>query len=177
MCIRDSAGWIVQQPLDRTRPLWEMWIVEGIEGGRFAVVTKIHHCMVDGIAGMELMQRLLSPDPDPVFRDVALPPARPAPGALAVVAHELRRRATLPGVALRGLSSDARKLASQVGGFARSIARVARPASRTAWNAPLGSHRRLDWFATDLAAMRAASRRLGGTINDLVLTADERGAH
>ena len=54
---------IVEQPLDRSRPLWEMWIVEGLEGDRFALVNKIHHCMIDGIAGVSIAQILQSPSP------------------------------------------------------------------------------------------------------------------
>lgn len=171
--LRELSAWIMQQPLDRTRPLWEMWVVEGLAEGRFAVVTKVHHCMIDGIAGTELMQRLLSFEPRAATADVALPAARPAPSRVALLADEVWRRASLPRDALRAAASDAgtliRELSGQVGSFVGSLARVARPATRTPWNGPLGRHRRLDWFATDLAEVRAASRRLGGTVNDVVL--------
>jgi WS/DGAT/MGAT family acyltransferase len=172
--LAELSAWIMQQPLDRTRPLWEMWVVEGLAGGRFAVLTKVHHCMIDGIAGTELMQRLLSPDPGRPVADVALPPARRAPGGLERLASELGHRARLPGALLRSLRERGplalgREATLQLGAFARSFASAARPASRMPWNGPLGPHRRLAWLATDLGAVRAAARRHGATVNDLVL--------
>jgi WS/DGAT/MGAT family acyltransferase len=173
--LQQLAAWILQQPLDRERPLWEMWVVEGLAGGRFAVVTKVHHCMVDGIAATELMQRLLSPAADAVPAERSLPAPRPAPGRLELLAHEAWRRATLPAALVRGVLREddpmarARDVVERAEAFALSLAQVARPASRTPWNGPLGPHRRFDWLAMELAAVRAVSRRLGTTVNDVVL--------
>ncbi|NIN74475.1 MAG: wax ester/triacylglycerol synthase family O-acyltransferase, partial [Xanthomonadales bacterium] len=61
--LKQVAGRIISIPLDRSKPLWELWVVEGLEGGRFAVITKIHHCMIDGIAGVDLMAVLLGAEP------------------------------------------------------------------------------------------------------------------
>jgi len=87
------TSWIMQQPFDRTRPLWEMWIVEGLSEDRLAVLSKVHHCMVDGIAGVELMQRMLSPDPKPAPLEAGLPSPRPALSAIELLADAAWRRA------------------------------------------------------------------------------------
>src|SRR5467141_15316 len=63
--LKRLVGRIMSQPLDRTRPLWEMWCVEGLDGDRFALINKTHHCMIDGISGADLMTTLFSPFPDP----------------------------------------------------------------------------------------------------------------
>jgi WS/DGAT/MGAT family acyltransferase len=169
--LQQLSAWIMQQPLDRTRPLWEMWVVEGLAEDRFAVVSKVHHCMVDGVAGAELMQRLLSPDPQRPITECALPEPRPAPGTRALLASELGHRAALPASLLRAAARAAgpARLAERLRGFAEVLGRAVWPVTKAPWNGPLGPHRRLDWLASDLAEMRATSRRLGGTINDLVL--------
>ncbi|NNL66180.1 MAG: wax ester/triacylglycerol synthase family O-acyltransferase, partial [Myxococcales bacterium] len=62
--LKRLAGRIMSQQLDRGKPLWEMWIVEGLEGDRFAVIAKVHHCMIDGVSGVDLIAALLRPTPD-----------------------------------------------------------------------------------------------------------------
>ena len=91
----------MQQHVDRARPLWETWVVEGLEGNRFALISKVHHCMIDGISGVDIMQLLMSQTPD---YELETPPAyipRPVPSQAELLRDELTRRATLPLQALR----------------------------------------------------------------------------
>src|SRR5690606_23826234 len=78
--LQELTGRVLSQPLDRSRPLWEMWIVEGVEGDRFALISKVHHCMVDGVAGANLLTLLFSPRPDEDVRPASSWSPRPAPG-------------------------------------------------------------------------------------------------
>ena len=84
--LKELTGRIASQPLDRTRPLWELWFVEGLAGGRFAAIAKIHHCMVDGVSGVGVLQSLLSPDKDQALEAPRPWAPRPAPGTLGFLA-------------------------------------------------------------------------------------------
>ena len=176
--LKGLMSWIVSRPLDRARPLWEMWFVEGLEGGaRFAVITKMHHCMLDGGAGVNLMALLLRPSPG---QDLPAPrawAARPAPGALALAAGDLARRASTPLRLLRGVRRFRKEnpdLAGALAGRARALRDMlsnALPGSSTPLNAPLGLQRRLDWLEMPLEDLTALRRRLGCSLNDLALAA------
>jgi len=175
--LKRLAGRILSQQLDRGKPLWESWFVEGIEGGRFALVNKIHHCMADGIAGTDLATAILGPSPD--HQPEPGPPwtPRPAPSDTRMLVDEVARRAAIPlgaaraGVravldpshALRSLSETARGLGEVVtAGFGQ--------ASETFLNDPIGPHRRFDWVRTDLAKTKAIGKRMDAKVNDVVLT-------
>ncbi|HEX5630118.1 MAG TPA: wax ester/triacylglycerol synthase domain-containing protein, partial [Acidimicrobiia bacterium] len=94
--LRTLAGSLLSRSLDRTRPMWEIWVVEGLADGGFALVSKVHHCMVDGIGGVDLMKVLLSPEPtDDVGVTEAFNP-RPAPTRSQLFADELSRRMRAP---------------------------------------------------------------------------------
>jgi len=101
--LKKLSARIMQQPLDRSRPLWETWVVEGLEGDRFALVTKVHHCMVDGVAGIDLLKIQMSPEPD---RKIPQAPAfvpRPAPSRGELLIDEYVRRVRMPWGALRDI--------------------------------------------------------------------------
>jgi len=175
--LKTLSARIMAQPLDHTRPLWEAWVVEGLEGGRFAVISKIHHCMVDGMAGKDLAHILHSTDPNERRLE---PPstwiARPAPTPADLLRDELGRYAGLPLRAARGLGGALRELAdhgSEVAARARSLADGMRalrePLARTPLNEPIGPHRRFEWRDMSLAEMKAVSRAFQCTINDIVL--------
>jgi WS/DGAT/MGAT family acyltransferase len=167
---------LMQQHLDRARPLWEIWVVEGLEKERFALVTKVHHCMVDGVSGVDLMKVLMRPTPE---HDLPEPPRfvpRPVPSGLELLRHELARRARLPWSALRDLgglvreAEDARReLAVRLRATAETLGATLRSVTPTPLNRPIGPHRRVDWMTMDLAEVKAVRRALGGSLNDVVL--------
>jgi diacylglycerol O-acyltransferase len=103
--LKRLVGRIMSQKLDLSKPPWELWIVEGLEGGRFAMVNKLHHCMADGIAAVNMLSGLFSPDPDaPAHRPSTWRP-RPAPRALDLALGELQRRGGAPLAVVRRLTA------------------------------------------------------------------------
>jgi diacylglycerol O-acyltransferase / wax synthase len=177
--LKRLAGRIVSQELDRGKPLWEMWVVEGLEGNRCALVTKAHHCLIDGVGSVELTGAVMRPTPDHDARlDEPAPRwmPRPVPGPARLLADELARRArealgaaAYVGRALLDPRGAGRALVGSVRDVSEALAAGVRPASATALNVPIGPHRRFDWTAMDLATVKAIRGRLGGTLNDVVL--------
>ncbi|RIL04653.1 MAG: wax ester/triacylglycerol synthase family O-acyltransferase [Proteobacteria bacterium] len=169
---------IMQQHLDRERPLWEMWIVEGLDKDRFALVTKVHHCMVDGVSGVDLLKVLMSLSPEPLPEDE--PPRfvpRPAPSGVELARHEWMRRAGFPLVALRDLGAllreaddTRREIFVRLRAAAETLGATLRAASPTPLNRPIGPHRRFDWMTMELADVKAVRGAFGGSLNDVVLT-------
>lgn len=168
---------IMQQHLDRKRPLWETWVVEGLEGDRFAIVSKVHHCMIDGVSGVDLLERLLSPSPDV---ELDTPPAylpRPRPTGLELVRAEVTRNLRLPLDVARGVSSfvtEARDVRREVTNRLRAASdtlgvSLTAPAS-TPINEPIGPHRRFEWSKVSLEEIKRLRKGLGGSLNDIVLT-------
>jgi diacylglycerol O-acyltransferase len=175
--LKELAALIVSQPLDRARPLWEMWFIEGLGGGEnFAVVTKMHHCMIDGGAGANLMSLLLRTSPD--HRRVAAKPwtPRPAPTGLELATGEIERRVSTPLRWLRGARRFQQESSSLPAALldrvvaVRDILGNALPASATPINGPLGPHRRVDWMESSLDELTSLRRKLGCSLNDLALT-------
>jgi len=174
--LKRLAGRVMSEELDRGKPLWELWFVEGIEGGRFAMISKIHHSLADGISGVDLFSAILTPDPNKPLPETRNWIPRPVPSARRLLWDELNRRARLPfdllRIGARAVASVGDTLAA-AGKVAEGLAEVVgsslRPASETVFNQPLGPHRRLDWVRFDLAEAKEVSRTLGGTLNDGVL--------
>jgi len=173
---------IMERPLDRRRPLWEMWVVEGVAPDHFALVTKVHHSMVDGVAGVELMLRMLSPDPranEPAVADGRVRRGRrqrEAPSRTGLVAREIRHRLGAPLGALKqvgGLRDGLTELRDEafvrVAGLARTLARALRPAPPSPFNGPVGGHRRYATVDQDLREVRSLARACACTVNDIVL--------
>jgi len=175
--LKRLAGRIMSQQLDRGKPLWELWYVEGLSGDRFAVITKIHHCMVDGVAGADLMAAMMGPDPHHVpSRTSGRWVPRPAPSPLQLLSDETLRRAALPLDLARGagtLVTDPRRAVRAVREAVGSVGEVLRASASSATPTPLncaiGPHRRFDWVRLDLDTVKAIKNRLGATINDVVL--------
>jgi WS/DGAT/MGAT family acyltransferase len=175
--LKQLAARIMAQRLDRARPLWEMWVVEGLEDDRFALISKVHHCMIDGVSGVDLMNVLMSPSPDAeIFEPVPFVP-RPAPTAFELLRDELLRRARLPFEAVR----DTRKLIREAEDSRREISvrlRAVREmlggafqrSSPTPLNERVSPHRRFDWLVLAVDELKAVRRALGGSLNDVVLT-------
>jgi diacylglycerol O-acyltransferase / wax synthase len=177
--LKRLAGRLMSQQLDRGKPLWEMWVVEGLEGGRFAIITKVHHCLIDGVGSVELMGSVMRPTPEP-DPSLAQAPARwlprPIPGGMQLLASEVSHRTVWPLALLRTLGQvvraprgTAERTAAAVTGVAEAVGSGFSPASPTPLNVEIGPHRRFDWTTFDLGAFRDIRGRLGGTVNDVVL--------
>jgi WS/DGAT/MGAT family acyltransferase len=174
--LRELVARLMSRRLDRSRPMWEMYFVEGLAGGRIAVVTKTHHAMVDGTSAVDLAQVLLDDARTPTGVDAEPWLPRPEPGAVGLVADavsELIRRPTEVVDTVRLGLLDARATASKVAGTAVGLLAAARTAARPAPDSPLnaviGEQRRFGTARTDLADYRAVRRAHGGTVNDVVL--------
>jgi WS/DGAT/MGAT family acyltransferase len=170
------------RPLERSRPLWEMYLVEGLSGGRFAIVSKTHHAMVDGVAAIDIGQVILDTTPDPPRShpgEPAIPDAwraAPEPSWLELVAGAVGdtvRRPTALVDTLRGGLSDVRstagRLAGATGGLLTAALTAARPAPASPLNAVTGGQRRYAVARTDLDDYRRVRKAHGGTVNDVVL--------
>ncbi|HXJ34359.1 MAG TPA: wax ester/triacylglycerol synthase family O-acyltransferase [Candidatus Eisenbacteria bacterium] len=177
--LKRLAGRLMSQQLDRGKPLWEMWVVEGLEGDRFAIVTKVHHCMIDGVGSVELTGSVMRPTPDEDPRLAEPPPRwipRPAPGPAQLFFNELCHRAAAPSAIARTIREAAqapgallRRASAGASGVFEAVSAGFRASSPTPLNVEIGPHRRFDWAATDLGAIREVKGRLGGTVNDVVL--------
>jgi WS/DGAT/MGAT family acyltransferase len=179
--LRNLVGQLMSQQLDRNKPLWEMWMVEGLEDCHWAIVSKVHHCMVDGVSGTDLLAVMLDSEPEPA-RPVPsewVPESEPSDARLVV--DSLIDLAARPYEQLRAVRSATRApraMLSQLGEVARGLRAwtgVARPVPHTSLNGPIGPHRRWDWARTTLADVKTVRRALGGTVNDVVLSVLTRG--
>jgi WS/DGAT/MGAT family acyltransferase len=176
--LKRLAGRLLSQKLDPHKPLWEMWFVENLEGDRCAVITKVHHCMVDGISGVDLIGHLMRTEPRDGTGE-GEPPRwlpRPAPGPATLIGDELARRAGLPLELLRAGGRTLTHPRSSLDGARDAVAAVSEilspglhAATPTPLNGPIGPHRRFDWTDVDLGAVKEVKKRLGGTVNDVVL--------
>jgi WS/DGAT/MGAT family acyltransferase len=174
--LQEVVGQIFSQPLDRERPLWEMWVVDGLENERFALVSKVHHSMVDGVSGANLLTLLFSTSPDSSEPGAPSWTPTPGPSSLRLLADDAARNARLPLEALRSLGSAVRNLPSawasvtQAGAaLGEAIGTGLRLPARTRLNHPIGPHRRVVWRSLDLEELKRIKRALGGTVNDAVL--------
>jgi WS/DGAT/MGAT family acyltransferase len=175
--LKQVVGWIVGQAVDLARPPWEMWVVEGVEGGKhFAVVTKMHHCMIDGGSGVNLMQVLLRAEPDRRIPEARPFEPRAAPSRAELATWELSQRLRTPLRLLGGLrrfgsesSNPVATLRQRIGAFGE-LTENALPAAKTPISGvPLGPHRRIDWLDMPLDEVTTLRRALGCSLNDLVL--------
>ncbi len=174
--LRGLASHIAETPLDRGRPLWETWVIEGLEGGRFALVTKAHHCMFDGAGGMQMISHLLSRDPNAQLAAAPRFVAKTPPSAFELRRAEWAHWATLPWRlttgALNALRDGERTRASlrERLGALGSLARFKlEPASDTPLNGAIGPHRIVDWATLPLEEAKAAARAQDASLNDFVL--------
>jgi diacylglycerol O-acyltransferase len=175
--LRELAGRIFSQRLDRSKPLWEVWIVHGLEDGRFALISKTHHALVDGVSGVDIATVLfdLSPVPDDVEPDDGWTPA-PEPSGVELVAEGVVGLAKTPfslaGRAIGALQHPGETL-DRVREAAEGLGEVVwagmNPAPDVPLNVEIGSHRRVRWVQSRLADFKEIKNTLGGTVNDAVL--------
>ena len=174
--LKRLTGRIVSQQLDRDKPLWELWIVEGLDNDRFAMISKTHHCMIDGISAVDLASVLLSPS-----QDAAIPEAHPwqpeaIPSRGELVMEEARRRFAAPFEfgkavidAMQNPTETAQNIGEQISAVTETLGAGLFPASESPFNQPIGPHRRFEWMAIELADVKRVNNALGGTVNDVVL--------
>jgi len=176
--LQDLVARLLSRPLDRNRPLWEVYLVEGLSDHRFALITKTHQALVDGIVALDLGQVLLDRGPDaaeaPTFDDDWMPHAEPSSlDLLAGAVGEIVHRPTAVVDLVRHGVSDVRRTASRVGGLAGSALHMARTVARTAPTSPLnteiGEARRFAAVSADLDRFKRIRAAHGGTVNDVVL--------
>jgi diacylglycerol O-acyltransferase / wax synthase len=170
---------IFSQQLDRSKPLWETWLVEGLDDGRFALISKTHHSLIDGIAGVDLAQVLfdLTPVPQEIpHPDEAWQPAR-EPNAIELLADGVSGLAKAGlGVAARALGAATRptesiqELREAAEGLGEIVWAGMNPAPETPLNVEIGPHRRFVGVRNELEDFRTIKKAFGGTVNDVVLT-------
>jgi WS/DGAT/MGAT family acyltransferase len=174
--LRELVGRLMSRRLDRNRPLWEMYLVEGLEGGRIAIVTKTHHAMVDGISAVDIGQVIL--DVTPVPREVPdeLWMPRSSPGGVGLlldaVTDVVRRPTAVVDTARIGLldlRATATRVVDTVGGLVAMARTAARPAPVSPLNVTIGEQRRIGLARTDLDDYKRVRKAHGGTVNDVVL--------
>ena len=175
--LRELVARIFSRPLDRNRPLWEMYLVEGLEGGRFAILTKTHHAMVDGLSAVDIGQVILDVTPEP--RDTIADVWRPArePTGLELLVGGVADAFRSPRVAVRTVQSglvdkseSVKQVGRSLGGVLSAAANVVRPLTPGPLNAEIGQQRRFATATTDLDDYKRVRKAHGGTINDVVLT-------
>jgi WS/DGAT/MGAT family acyltransferase len=177
--LRALAGRIFSQRLDRSKPLWEMWLVQGLSDNRFALITKTHHAMVDGISGVDLATVLFDLGPVPTEIEPEDPPWTP---------HPEPSQAELVGAGAKGVAKFPFEVAGRALGAVRSPATAVRgareaaegvgeivwaglnPAPETPLNVAIGPHRRVRWVQSSLEDFKEIKNALGGTVNDVVLS-------
>jgi diacylglycerol O-acyltransferase / wax synthase len=177
--LKRLAGRLFSQRLDRSKPLWEIWLVDRMAGGRFALIAKTHHALVDGISGVDITTVLFDTQPEPVLPPRPAEPwtARPLPGQAKLLGEALLERTTVPGEMTRGaraLTRHPRRAVRRVREGLASIGATAlpglgHPAPHTPLNVDIGPHRRYTWVDAELARFKAIKDTLGGTLNDVVL--------
>ncbi len=176
--LKRLAGRLFSQRLDRSKPLWEIWMVQAMAGGRFALIAKTHHALVDGVSGVDITTVLFDTARNPA--PVAPAPhwsAKPLPGSAKLLGEALIERSTIPSEMTRGaraLFRAPRKAANQIKDGLTSIgattlAGINAPAPPSPFNVPIGPHRRYTWVDADLERFKAIKDSLGGTLNDVVL--------
>jgi WS/DGAT/MGAT family acyltransferase len=172
--LRQVASRVQAQRLDRSRPLWECWVIEGLEGGRFALLVKTHLAM--GEAGADLLEALLSADPAAVPGTPAPFVPRPMPSVAELARDELLRQMRLPRQALRRIDRFFRETEHVGGELQRRVRRVARmlgysirPLQETPLTGPVGPHRRCDYLIVSLDDAKTVRRELGGSVHDVVI--------
>ena len=177
--LRMLCGRVFSQALDRARPLWELWLVEGLSEDRFALLSKTHHALVDGVSGVDIATVLFDTAADPTPTPAG-PPwiARPLPTDAQLLADALIERATVPAEIARGVRATLRgprQVAARLGRALEGAGALAHVGLQTAppssLNVRIGPHRRFSWVTGDLDAFKAVKNALGGTVNDVVLAA------
>jgi diacylglycerol O-acyltransferase / wax synthase len=179
--LRILVGRIMSQQLDRAKPLWEMWMAEGLGAGRWALVSKVHHCMVDGVSGTDLLTVILDKERDAGAPRVDTWTPEPAPSGTRLLADAMLERAVSPYEAVRAARAALRaplQFATVAQDTARGLVGMRGLVRRTppsSLNGPISPHRRWSWARSQLSDVKAVRGALGGTVNDVVLACITNG--
>ncbi len=175
--LKRLTGRVFSQQLDRSKPLWELWLVQGLERDRFAILTKTHHAMVDGISGVDIGTVLfdLEPVPEPARVSDDWVPA-PEPNTTQLVARGVADVVAAPvALAERALGAvrhpehTAKRAVEALEGLSEIVSAFADPAPDVPLNQPIGPHRRYVWARSELETFKQIKNTFGGTVNDVVL--------
>jgi WS/DGAT/MGAT family acyltransferase len=175
--LKQQAGRIVSTPLDRSKPLWELWVVEGVDDDRFGLIAKIHHCMIDGISGVDLTTILLNITPTSEIEEPEHWAPRPYPThtqlgvaeAARLTGRLVDRLGHLSEAVRDGLTLSQRTRDKSSAALSSLRSGWLRAADRTPLNPDIGPNRRFDWTDTPLEDIKALKNKLGGSVNDVVL--------
>lgn len=173
--LRRLVGRLMSQQLDRSKPLWEIWVVEGLEDSSWSMVCKTHHSLVDGVAGTELLAAImdLSPDPSPTLAEEWHPERAPTGAELVLQAVRDTARSPLEQVrVLRQATKTPREIIGSLMELATgslALSGILRRAPDVSLNGPIGPHRRYAWASGSVVDVKAMRTALGGTFNDIVL--------
>jgi diacylglycerol O-acyltransferase / wax synthase len=166
---------LMSRPLDRGKPLWELYVVEGLRAGRFAVVAKVHHCLVDGVGGVQLLGALFDSLPSHLSAGRSTWRPAAAPTAIELLGDEVRGpvaravRALSNPEALVPTTESVRRIYGQATALGEVLRAGVQSVPASPFNQPLGPDRSAGWLTLDLNAVKAVKQRLGGTVNDVVL--------
>ncbi|MBV8461916.1 MAG: wax ester/triacylglycerol synthase family O-acyltransferase [Acidimicrobiales bacterium] len=179
--LRKLVGRVMAQQLDRSKPLWEIWVVEGLEEGRWAMLAKTHHALVDGVSGTDLLAVIMDLSADAERPAPSQWSPRPEPSGLQLVVDALENVVRSPYEQLRAARAQARTV-RRIAGYARDVAGglfslsgLVRPTPLSSLNGPLGPHRRYAWATTSVEDIKYVRKTLGGTFNDVVLASITNG--
>jgi diacylglycerol O-acyltransferase len=172
--LRNLASRIFSQQLDRSKPLWELWLVEGLTGDRFAIIGKSHHALVDGVSGVDITTVLFDLDPKPAGAPEKAPPwlARPEPTDVQLLGEAWKERLTSPKEIYRGFRAALRGPRQVLGGVrdTSKIVTAGVAAPNSVFNVEIGPHRRFQIVQTDLPDLKRVKNAHGGTVNDVILS-------
>jgi diacylglycerol O-acyltransferase len=172
--LRRTAARIFAQRLDRSKPLWEIWMLEGLGESRWALLSKVHHCMVDGVSATDLMSVMFEGATETATAGAWHP--APEPSDIEILMRTLTHRTLNPSEQLRSVRAAARAPRASLA-QARDLLRgmtsaagVLRPRDGSSLTGPVGPHRTWSWANVRLSDVKAVRAELGGTVNDVVLT-------
>ncbi len=175
--LRAFAGRLFSQIMDRNRPLWDMTVVDGLSGGRSALISRVHHCLVDGVSGVGLMNIMLDPALHAQKRKTRRAPPLPGPAAsladaLATSFSEMIERVlSAQSAALdvaQALVSD--RAVRGLDQLIRLVPELLTPVERLPFNQPCSAGRKVAWSEIPMAQVKSIREACGGTLNDVVLT-------
>jgi diacylglycerol O-acyltransferase / wax synthase len=179
--LRKLVGRVMGQQLDRSKSLWEIWVVEGLEDGRWAMLSKTHHAMVDGVAGTDLLAVIMDLSPEVTRPDVAPWSPRVTPTGGELVRDAVINMVRSPYEQLRAARASTRALrngisyAREVGQGVVAMSGIVRATPVSSLNGPIGPHRRYAWATTSVDDIKKVRKGIGGTFNDVVLASITNG--